>query len=66
VGALISYGTSVTATYPRVLIYVDRILKGAKPADTPIEVVSKRELVINAQDCPRARADRPARVVEAC
>ena len=42
-----SYGTSFTATYPRVSVYVDRILKGAKPADTAIEVVAKRELVIN-------------------
>ena len=46
-GALMSFGTSFTATYPRVPIYVDRVLKGAKPADTAFEVVSKRELVIN-------------------
>jgi putative tryptophan/tyrosine transport system substrate-binding protein len=46
-GALMSYGTSFAATYPRVPIYVDRILKGAKPADTAFEVVSRRELVIN-------------------
>ena len=46
-GALMSYGTSFTATYPRVSVYLDQILKGAKPADTAIEVVSKRELVIN-------------------
>ena len=46
-GALMSYGTSFVATYPRVPVYVDRILKGAKPADTAFEVVSKRELVIN-------------------
>ena len=42
-GSLMSYGASVAATYPRVPVYVDRILKGAKPADTAIEVVSKRE-----------------------
>lgn len=46
-GALMSYGTSFTATYPRVSVYLDQILKGARPADTAIEVVSKRELVIN-------------------
>ena len=46
-GALISYGTSFTATYSRVASYVDRVLKGAKPAETAIEVVYKRELVIN-------------------
>ena len=46
-GGLMSYGTSFAATYSRVPVYVDRILKGAKPAETPIEVVAKRELVIN-------------------
>jgi putative tryptophan/tyrosine transport system substrate-binding protein len=48
-GGLISYGTSFVATYPRVSVVVDRILKGAQPASTAIEVVSKRELVINAK-----------------
>jgi putative ABC transport system substrate-binding protein len=46
-GGLMSYGTSYTSTYPRVPVYVDRILKGAKPADTAIEVFSKHQLVIN-------------------
>lgn len=48
-GGLISYGTSFVTTYPRVSVAVDRILKGAQPASTAIEVVSKRELVINAK-----------------
>jgi putative tryptophan/tyrosine transport system substrate-binding protein len=46
-GGLMSYGTSYTSTYPRVPVYVDRILKGAKPADMAIEVFSKHQLVIN-------------------
>ena len=46
-GGLISYGTSYTETYPRVPVYVDRILKGAKPAETAIEVFSNHQLVIN-------------------
>lgn len=46
-GALLSYGTSFTADFPRVPIIIDKILKGAKPADTPFDVVSKRELAIN-------------------
>jgi putative tryptophan/tyrosine transport system substrate-binding protein len=48
-GGLISYGTSFVTTYPRVAVVVDRILKGAPPASTAIEVVSKRELVINTR-----------------
>lgn len=46
-GGLISYGTSYTATYPRLPVYVDRILKGATPAELAIEVFSKHQLVIN-------------------
>jgi putative ABC transport system substrate-binding protein len=46
-GGLMSYGTSYTSTYPRVPFYVDRILRGAKPADTAVEVYSKHQLVIN-------------------
>ena len=46
-GAVMSYGTSLTATYPRVPVYVDRILKGAKPAETAIELLAKHQLVVN-------------------
>jgi putative ABC transport system substrate-binding protein len=46
-GALVSYGTDFVSTYPSVAIFVDKVLKGAKPADTPIEVVSRRELAVN-------------------
>jgi putative ABC transport system substrate-binding protein len=46
-GSLVSYGTSFVTTYARVPVVVDRILRGAQPAATPIEVVAKRELVIN-------------------
>jgi putative ABC transport system substrate-binding protein len=46
-GGLISYGISRRETYRRAAYFVDRILKGDKPADLPVEFPSKLELVIN-------------------
>jgi putative ABC transport system substrate-binding protein len=46
-GAICSYGPRLSESYRRLADYVDRILKGAKPADLPIEQPTKFETVVN-------------------
>ena len=62
-GGLVSYAPNDTDSYSRAATYVDKILKGAKPAELPVEQPTKFELVLNLKTAKQIGLTIPANVL---
>jgi ABC-type uncharacterized transport system substrate-binding protein len=63
-GGLISYGVDYVDLYRRAAVYVDKILKGVKPADLPVQQATKFEFVVNLKAAKQIDLTIPVRVLE--
>src|SRR5437773_2143013 len=63
-GGLMSYGVDYDDLYRRAAVYVDKILKGAKPADLPVQQARKFEFIINLKAAKQIGLTIPNRVLE--
>jgi putative ABC transport system substrate-binding protein len=62
-GGLIAYGVSIADLARRSVTYVDKILKGAKPSELPVEQPTKFELVVNLKTAKALGVEIPATVL---
>ena len=63
-GGLMSYGTDFADLFRRAAVYVDKILKGAKPADLPVQQATKFEFIVNLKAAKQIGLTIPVRVLE--
>jgi putative tryptophan/tyrosine transport system substrate-binding protein len=62
-GGLLSYGPDQVDIWRRAATYVDRILRGAKPAELPVQLPTKYEMVVNLKTAKALGLDLPASVL---